>query len=163
MTITGRIHKFGDHVDTDVIIPGRFLLLRTAADLGKHCLAGIDPGFAGRVKPGDILVAGRNFGSGSSREHAPLAIKGAGIACVIAASFARIFYRNAINVGLPIVPCPGFIAAARDGGAVTIDLGSGQITFEGETFQGDRLPAAVQPIVAAGGLVEYVRQRLAQS
>jgi 3-isopropylmalate dehydratase small subunit len=161
MTISGAIHKFGDHVDTDVIIPGRYLTLREPKDLGRHCLEGLDPGFAQRVKPGDVLVAGRNFGSGSSREHAPLAIKGAGIACVVAASFARIFYRNAINVGLPILTCPAFVAAARDGGEVAIDLGSGRIDFDGQRFQGDRLPEAVQQIVAAGGLVEYVRRRLA--
>lgn len=161
MHVEGRIHKFGDHVDTDVILPGRYLALNDPQALAGHCLEGLDPDFAARVSPGDIILAGRNFGSGSSREHAPIAIKAVGVGCVVAASFARIFYRNAINIGLPIITCPAFAAAGRNGGRARIDLAAGTITSEGETFSGEPLPEIIREIVAAGGLVEHVRQRLA--
>ena len=158
--IEGVIHKLGDQVDTDVILPGRYLAIRDPAELGRHCLEGLDPGFATRVRPGDILVAGRNFGSGSSREHAAIAIQAVGIGCVVAASFARIFYRNAINIGLPAVLCPDFASAARDLEKVRIDLDTGEIVLGHQTFQAEPVPECVQQIVRCGGLVSYVRRRL---
>lgn len=158
--IEGVIHKFGDHVDTDVILPGRYLTVREPSELARHCLEGLDPTFAGRVAPGDLVVAGRNFGSGSSREHAPIALKAVGVGCVIAASFARIFYRNAINIGLPILVCPAFSAAAESGRRAAVNPGTGRVEYDGEIYQGEALPPTVQAIVAAGGLIPYARTRL---
>jgi 3-isopropylmalate/(R)-2-methylmalate dehydratase small subunit len=158
--ISGVIHKFGDHVDTDVILPGRYLTLRDPAELAKHCLEGLDPTFASRVRSGDLVVAGRNFGSGSSREHAPIALKAAGVGCVIAASFARIFYRNAINIGLPLITCPDFARDAENGRSAQIDMTSGRIDYQNRTYHGEGLPEAIRVIVDAGGLVPYVRQRI---
>jgi 3-isopropylmalate/(R)-2-methylmalate dehydratase small subunit len=158
--IDGTIHKFGDHVDTDVILPGRYLVLRDPAELAKHCLEGLDPTFASRIKPGDIVVAGRNFGSGSSREHAPVALKAAGVGCVVAASFARIFYRNAINIGLPVVTCPEFVRDAENAMRAQVDTTSGRIVYRERKYRGEGLPAVVREIVDAGGLVCYVRQRM---
>lgn len=160
MGISGTIHKFGDHIDTDVILPGRYLSVRDPSELARHCLEGLDPTFASRVGSGDLIVAGRNFGAGSSREHAPIALKAAGVACVVAASFARIFYRNAVNIGLPVVVCPAFSAVARSGATATIDLETGRVVYEGTTYEGDALPESVRAIVAAGGLAPYVRRRL---
>jgi 3-isopropylmalate/(R)-2-methylmalate dehydratase small subunit len=158
--IGGVIHKFGDHVDTDVILPGRYLVLREPEELAKHCLEGLDPTFAPRVKLGDLVVAGRNFGSGSSREHAPVALKAVGVGCVVAASFARIFYRNAINIGLPVITCPDFARDAENGASAQIDMASGRIEYQGRVYQGEGLPPAIRAIVDAGGLAPYVRQRL---
>jgi 3-isopropylmalate/(R)-2-methylmalate dehydratase small subunit len=158
--MSGVIHKFGDHVDTDVILPGRYLTLRDPAELAKHCLEGLDPTFASRVRSGDLVVAGRNFGSGSSREHAPIALKAAGIGCVIAASFARIFYRNAINIGLPLITCPDFARDAEDGRSAQIDMASGRIDYQNRIYQGEGLPDAVRVIVDAGGLIPYARQKV---
>ncbi len=158
--LSGRVHLFGDSIDTDVMIPARYLTSRDPAFLGLHCMEALDPGFPGRVRVGDVIVAGRNFGCGSSREHAILALQGAGIACIIAASFARIFYRNAINQGLPILICPEAAAAIADGASVEIDLSSGRIECEGQTFQADPLPEFLREIMAAGGIVGFVRQRL---
>ncbi len=136
MKVSGKTHKYGDNVDTDVIIPARYLNTPDAQELAKHCMEDIDAGFAARVRPGEIMVAGRNFGCGSSREHAPLAIKACGVACVIAATFARIFYRNALNIGLPILECPEAAAAIKAGDAVSVDFDTGVITDEttGQTF-----------------------------
>lgn len=158
----GTSRKFGDHVDTDVIIPARYLNVSTPEELARHCMEDIDPEFATAVKPGDFIVAGENFGCGSSREHAPLAIKGAGIACVIAKSFARIFYRNAINTGLPIMECPEAVQGTEQGDQLTVDLGSGTISNSrtGHTYVTSPLPPFIMDIVAAGGLVAYTRRQL---
>ena len=127
MNFPGRVHKFGANVDTDVIIPARYLNLNTPEELAPHCLEGVDPEFAGRVQPGDIIVAETNFGCGSSREHAPLAIRGAGVSCVVAKSFARIFYRNAINLGLPILECPEAVDGSDPGDELAVELETGTI------------------------------------
>lgn len=161
MPIEGLVHRVGDHVDTDVIIPGRYLTLRDRAQLGPHCLEGLDPGFAARVGPGDVLVAGRNFGSGSSREHAILALQGAGIAAVVAASVARIFFRNAINLALPVMVCPEAAAALREGEAVELDPVSGRIAQGGREWKAAPLAGEVAAILAAGGLVPHLRGALA--
>ena len=141
MKTKGRTHKYGDNVDTDVIIPARYLNTSAPAELAAHCMEDIDASFAARVRPGDMLVAGRNFGCGSSREHAPLALKACGVSCVIAASFARIFYRNALNIALPILECPEAAAAIAGGSEVEIDFETGEIadltaarTFRAEPF-----------------------------
>lgn len=161
MPITGTVHAFGDHVDTDVILPGRYLAIRDPQELGTHCLEGLDPSFAARVRPGDLVAAGRNFGCGSSREQAPVALKAAGVGCVVAVSFARIFYRNAINIGLPILVCPGFAAAARPATTATVDFARGRIEYEGRSYTGEAVSDSVRAIVEAGGLVPHVRRRLA--
>jgi len=163
MIISGTIHKFGDHIDTDVILPGRYLTLRRPEELAPHCLEGIDPTFASRVRPGDIVVAGRNFGSGSSREHAPIALKAVGVACIVAESFARIFFRNAINIGLPVIPCGPFAAAAMSGEPAEIDLTSGRLATAGQSFHAPPSPPYVRSIIAAGGLVPFVRGKLGQA
>jgi len=162
MNINGTVWKYGDNIDTDVIIPARYLNMSTPEELAEHCMEDIDPTFVGTVQPGDIIVAGDNFGCGSSREHAPLAIKGAGIACVVAKSFARIFYRNAINVGLPILECAEAVEETEKGDRLAIDLTAGTITNArtGKTYRTAPLPGFVMKIVAAGGLVPYTRERL---
>lgn len=161
MKVSGKTHKYGDNVDTDVIIPARYLNTPDAQELAKHCMEDIDAGFAARVRPGEIIVAGRNFGCGSSREHAPLAIKACGVACVIAATFARIFYRNALNIGLPILECPEAAAAIKAGDTVSVDFDTGVITDEttGQTFRGEPFPPFMQELIAAGGLAAYRRAR----
>jgi 3-isopropylmalate/(R)-2-methylmalate dehydratase small subunit len=161
MKVSGKTHKYGDNVDTDVIIPARYLNTPDAQELAKHCMEDIDAGFAARVRPGEIMVAGRNFGCGSSREHAPLAIKACGVACVIAATFARIFYRNALNIGLPILECPEAAAAIKAGDTVSVDFDTGVITDEttGQTFRGEPFPPFMQELIAAGGLAAYRRAR----
>ena len=160
--MTGTSWRFGDNVDTDVIIPARYLNLSTPEELAQHCMEGIAPEFASAVRPGDFIVAGDNFGCGSSREHAPLAIKGAGIACVVAKSFARIFYRNAINTGLPILECPEAVQETEQGDKLTLDLGAGKITNvrTGRTYRTSPLPLFIMEIVAAGGLVPYTQRGL---
>lgn len=164
-TITGRVWVYGDNVDTDVIIPARYLTGSDPKVLAKHCMEDIDASFAGGVEPGDIVVAGNNFGCGSSREHAPLALLGAGVAAVAAASFARIFYRNAFNVGLPILECPELVGKAAKGDELTIDFVSGVIRREGsgEIFKVRPYPPFLADLVDAGGLVEYARERLANA
>jgi 3-isopropylmalate/(R)-2-methylmalate dehydratase small subunit len=159
--LKGKAHKFGDHVNTDIIIPATYLVSNDPAVLGEHLMAGQDPGFAGRVARGDIIVGGENFGSGSSREHAPLAIKGGGISCVIAASYARIFYRNALNVGLPLIESPQAAAAISDGDELVIDLAGGRTedVTTGKTFEVAPYPEFMQRIMDAGGLIEYVRSK----
>ena len=157
MFVSSTVIKYGDHVDTDVIIPARYLNTPDAKELAKHCMEDIDTSFATTVKPGEIMIAGKNFGCGSSREHAPLAIKTCGVACVIAATFARIFYRNALNIGLPILECPAAAKAIKAGDVVSVDFDTGVITDEttGKTFQGEPFPPFMQDLIAAGGLAAY--------
>jgi 3-isopropylmalate/(R)-2-methylmalate dehydratase small subunit len=154
----GKVHVVGDNINTDLIIPARYLNTSDPKELGKHCLEDADPDFVRKVRPGDILVAGENFGCGSSREHAPLAIKAAGVACVVAKSFARIFFRNAINTGLPIVVCPeaaGSVAAGQD---LEIDLAAGQLKdlSTGRRFTFAPFTKEIQAIIDAGGLMAFV-------
>ncbi len=158
---TGTVFKYGDNVDTDVIIPARYLNAPSPAELAKHCMEDIDAAFAGSVKPGDIVMGGWNFGCGSSREHAPMAIQACGASCVIAASFARIFYRNAINIGFPILECPEAAAAIQNGDKVTVDFASGLITDEtaGRSFQAAAFPAFINNIIEKGGLLPYLKAR----
>jgi len=161
VSISGKVWRYGDNVDTDVIIPARYLNMSEPEDLARHCLEDLDARFAAEVHAGDIIVAGTNFGCGSSREHAPLAIKAAGIACVVAGSFARIFFRNAINMGLPILECPAAVAATTAGQVLEADLGTGAIRNldTGETFQAAPYPPFMLELIAAGGLVEYTRRQ----
>lgn len=162
MRLTGRAWKYGDHVDTDVIIPARYLNTTVVEELARHCLEDLDPSFAVLVQPGDVIVAGENFGCGSSREHAPLAIKGTGVSCVVARSFARIFYRNAINIGLPVLECPAAVDDVEGGHQIEIDLESGQVRnlTTGRVFQAEPYPPFMMAIIQSGGLVPYTRQRL---
>jgi len=159
MTATGTIFKYGDDVDTDVIIPARYLNSSDPAELARHCMEDIDADFAKNVRPGDIIAAGRNFGCGSSREHAPLAIKTAGVSCVIAATFARIFYRNAINIGLPILECAEASEKIQNGDRVEADFTTGEIRniTRGEVYKAMPFPAFIQEIIEAGGLVNRVK------
>ena len=158
----GKAWVFGDNIDTDVIIPARYLMTTDPAELAKHCMEDIDAGFAAAVQAGDVLVAGNNFGCGSSREHAPIAIKGAGVSVVIANSFARIFYRNAINIGLPILECAEAVSAVQAGDMLRVDLTSGRIedVTTGQTFQAQSYPESILRIIAAGGLIAATRQKL---
>lgn len=160
-THRGRVWKYGSGVDTDAIIPARYLTTHDPAVLRKHCLEDLDPDFRGNVGPGDILVALENFGCGSSREHAPLAIKAAGIYCVVAASFARIFFRNAINTGLPVLACPELAQVAATGDELEVSIARGWLRHRGLTYSVPPYPEFMQEIIAAGGLVPYVRRRLA--
>src|SRR5579885_3403786 len=158
----GKAWVFGDNIDTDVIIPARYLMTTDPAELAKHCMEDIDPGFASAVHAGDVIVAGNNFGCGSSREHAPIAIKGAGVSVVIANSFARIFYRNAINIGLPILECAEAVAAVKAGDTLRVDLASGRIddVTTSQTFQAQSYPESIMRIITAGGLIAATRQKL---
>lgn len=158
MTTEGRVFKYGDNVDTDVIIPARYLNVSSGEELAKYCMIDIDEDFAKEVQPGDIIVAGKNFGCGSSREHAPLAIKCAGVGCVIAPSFARIFYRNSINIGMPIMECPEAAEDIKAGDRVSVDFSTGMITniTTGKTYQAEPFPEFMQKIIDKGGLVKYV-------
>jgi 3-isopropylmalate/(R)-2-methylmalate dehydratase small subunit len=162
--LTGRVWKYGDNVNTDVIIPARYLNLSTADELAAHCMEDLDANFLKAAKPGDIVVAGGNFGCGSSREHAPLALKGAGVSCVIARSFARIFFRNSINIGLPILECPAAVEGCKSGDTLEVDLVSGQIRnmSSGKTFQAEPFPPFMLDLIRAGGLVEYTKEQLAK-
>ena len=162
MTAQGRVHTYGDNVDTDVIIPARYLNTSSHEELAAHCMEDVDKDFVSRVRPGDILVARKNFGCGSSREHAPIAIKASGISCVIASTFARIFYRNAINIGLAILECD---EAARDiqaGDEVKVDFDTGLITnlTTGKTYQAEPFPPFIQNIIQKGGLLASIQDRL---
>ncbi|MCR5652856.1 MAG: 3-isopropylmalate dehydratase small subunit [Ruminococcus sp.] len=159
MNAKGKVHKFGDNVDTDVIIPARYLNTASHKELAAHCMEDIDKDFVNNVNEGDIMVATKNFGCGSSREHAPIAIKASGISCVIASSFARIFYRNAINIGLPIIECPEAAEAINDGDIVSVDYNTGVITDEttGESFKGEPFPEFIQNIIAKGGLINSIK------
>ena len=160
MKLKGRVWKFGDHIDTDLIIPARFLNVSDKNELAKNCFADLRPDFATQVKSGEIMVAGENFGCGSSREHAPIAIKAAGIGCIIAKSFARIFYRNAFNIGLPILEAPDVFDLMTEGDRVSINLASGEIRNEetGQVIKAMPLPPFMQSIVECGGLVPYIKK-----
>ncbi len=160
--VSGKVFKYGDNVDTDVIIPARYLNAPSPEELAKHCMEDIDASFATTVKPGDIMVGGANFGCGSSREHAPISIRACGVRCVIAASFARIFYRNAINIGFPILECPEAAAAINNGDTVSVDFATGKIVDEttGETFQAVALPPFIEKIVEHNGLLPYLKARM---
>ena len=162
MRFEGTAHRYGRDVDTDVIIPARYLNTSDPAELARHCLEDLDAGFVAKVKPGDIIVADENFGCGSSREHAPIAIKAAGVDVVIATSFARIFYRNAINTGLPIMESPEAAAGIRDGDRVSVDADTGTITdlTTGAVYSAQPFPPFVKAIIEKGGLIESVKQRV---
>lgn len=157
----GIVFKYGDNVDTDVIIPARYLNAPSPEELAKHCMEDIDASYATTVKSGDIVVGGWNFGCGSSREHAPIAIQASGAACVIAASFARIFYRNAINIGFPILECPEAAVAIQNGDTVSVDFASGKILDEttGQEFQATGFPPFIEKIIDNGGLLTYLKAR----
>ena len=159
--VQGKAHKYPDNVDTDVIIPARYLNTADHKELAAHCMEDIDKDFVHRVKPGDIMVGGWNFGCGSSREHAPLVVKTSGVACVVAKSFARIFYRNAINIGLPILECEEASEAIAAGDEVSVDFDTGLITDHttGQTFQAQPFPPFIQQIIAAGGLMNSIKQQ----
>ena len=161
MKVSGKVFKYGDNVDTDVIIPARYLNTPDMKELAQHCMEDIDADFAKSVKPGDIMVAGKNFGCGSSREHAPASIKASGIACVIAATFARIFYRNALNIGLPILECPEAAAAIEAGHEVEVDFDTGTIVDRttSATFAAEPFPPFMQDLIKAGGLAAYMKSR----
>ena len=163
MKFKGNAHRYGRDIDTDVIIPARYLNTTEPSELAKHCLEDLDVTFAGKVQQGDIIVAEENFGCGSSREHAPIAIKAAGVSVVVAKSFARIFYRNSINIGLPIMECPEAVDAVKQGDVVSIDTETGLITDEttGETFQAQPFPPFICEIIEAGGLVNRWKNKLA--
>ena len=159
MRAQGHVHKYGDHIDTDVIIPARYLATQDEKELASHCMEDIDTSFVQKVQPGDIMVAGWNFGCGSSREHAPIAIKESGVACVIAKSFARIFYRNAINIGLPIFECDAASDGIAAGDEVRVDFDTGLITnlTKNEMYQAQPLPPFIQNIVNRGGLLNSLK------
>ena len=161
MNARGPVFKYGDNIDTDVIIPARYLNTQSAAELASHCMEDIDKTFVTRVKAGDIMVGGENFGCGSSREHAPVAIKASGISCVIAKSFARIFYRNSINIGLPIMECPEAVDAINAGDTVSVDFDTGVITDEtnGKVFHAEPFPPFIQEIISAGGLMKSIKAK----
>ncbi len=161
MRAEGKVFKYGSNVDTDVIIPARYLNVPDPAELAKHCMEDIDKEFVHRVSDGDIIVADKNFGCGSSREHAPIAIKAAGVSCVIAETFARIFYRNAINIGLPIIECPEAARGIEEGDRVEVDFDSGKIynKTKGTEFQGQAFPEFMQNIISSGGLINYINNK----
>ncbi|WP_302483266.1 3-isopropylmalate dehydratase small subunit [uncultured Dialister sp.] len=158
--LEGKVWRYGDNIDTDVIIPARYLNTFDPKELAKHCMVDIDKNFAQKVRPGDIMVGGKNFGCGSSREHAPVAIKACGVPVIIAASFARIFYRNGINVGLPLMEIGDNVERIHAGDKLSVDLSSGKIRdlTTGETFQAPPLPGFIQDIAKAGGLIQYVKE-----
>ena len=161
MKAEGRVFKFGSNVDTDVIIPARYLNVPDPAELAKHCMEDIDKKFVNNVSEGDIIVADKNFGCGSSREHAPIAIKAAGVSCVIAETFARIFYRNAINIGLPIIECPEAAKNIEEGNEIEVDFDSGKIynKTKNEEYQGQAFPEFMQKIISNGGLINYINNK----
>ncbi len=161
MELKGRVWKFGKNINTDEIIPARYLNTSDPSELAKHCMEDADPLFPEKVKNGDIIVAGSNFGCGSSREHAPIALKASGVSCVIASSFARIFYRNAFNMGLPILECPGAVGCIDEGDVVQISLDSGAITVEkdGRKLMAQPVPEFMQSLLREGGLMNYVKKK----
>jgi len=160
MKAKGTVFKYGSNVDTDVIIPARYLNTSDPKELAKHCMEDIDAEFVNKVKDGDIIVADKNFGSGSSREHAPIAIKASGISCVVASTFARIFYRNAINIGLPILECEEAVKAIEAGNELEVDFSKGLIKnlTKNEEYQAEPFPEFIQEIIAADGLIEYIKK-----
>ena len=159
MKVAGKAWRYGDHVDTDVIIPARYLNIQDPVELSEHAMEDIDAAFAGKVQPGDIVVAGKNFGCGSSREHAPLVLKQKGVSCVVAESFARIFYRNAINIGLPVIELGEAVAGIQADQQLSIDLSKGVVTNEttGQSWTTKALPEFVQELTGAGGLIAYIK------
>ncbi|MBI5560704.1 MAG: 3-isopropylmalate dehydratase small subunit [Deltaproteobacteria bacterium] len=161
MKMRGTVWKFGSDIDTDRIIPARHLNTSDPAELARHCMEDEDPGFAGKVKPGDIIVAGKNFGCGSSREHAPFSIKAAGVACVIAKSFARIFFRNSFNMGLPILECPDAVDSTSAGDTLDVDFSNGIIknVTKNKVFKANPIPQFMQELVRAGGLMKWIKKR----
>ena len=165
MKANGHVFKYGDNIDTDVIIPARYLNATKGEELALHCMEDIDKEFVKKVKKGDIMVANKNFGCGSSREHAPLALKCAGISCVVAETFARIFFRNAINIGLPILECPEAAKAIQAGDEVEVDFDTGVITDKttGESFTSQPFPEFMQKIITAGGLLNYITKTAAKN
>jgi 3-isopropylmalate/(R)-2-methylmalate dehydratase small subunit len=165
MIFEGTVHAYGRDVDTDVIIPARYLNTSDPAELARHCMEDIDAGFVTSVRPGDIIVAQENFGCGSSREHAPVAIKASGVSVVVAASFARIFYRNAINTGLPIVVCPAAAAGAKAGDRLRVDLDAGTVEnlTQGKKYDAEAFPPFMQELIDRGGLLPYVKSRVAET
>lgn len=158
MKISGKVWKFGDNIDTDMIYPARFMNTADAAEMATHCMEDYDKSFISSIAPGDIIVGGKNYGCGSSREHAPIAIKAVGISCVIAKSFARIFYRNSFNVGLPIIECPEAAEEALQGHKISVDFATGVVVNEtlGKTYRTEPFPEFIQKIIAAGGLIRYI-------
>jgi len=162
MTIKGKVHRYGSDVNTDVIVPARYLNMDDPDQLAAHCMEDIDAAFVKKVKPGDIIVADENFGCGSSREHAPIAIKASGVGAVVAKSFARIFYRNAINIGLPILQCPEAVDGAAAGDELEIDLVTGVVrnVTRGAEYRAEPFPEFMQRLIAAGGLINYTKERL---
>jgi 3-isopropylmalate/(R)-2-methylmalate dehydratase small subunit len=163
MKFKGKVWKFGKNIDTDLIIPARYLNTSEPSELAKHCMEDADPSFAGRVQPGDIIVADTNFGCGSSREHAPIAIKAAGVSCVIAPSFARIFYRNAFNMGLPIFECPEAVEVIDEGSEIEVDADTGEIrdTATGRVLRAMPIPPFMQELISDGGLIAHVMKKAA--
>ncbi len=161
--LKGKVHKYGANVDTDVIIPARYLNVSDPAELAKHCMEDIDKDFVNKVQSGDIMMATTNFGCGSSREHAPLAIKASGISCIIAKSFARIFFRNAINIGLPLLECDNVVDETEAGDLLEVDLSSGKIRnlTKDMVFTAKPYPDFMAELIAAGGLIEHTKKRLA--
>lgn len=164
MRLKGKVHKYGANVDTDAIIPARYLNVSDPEELAKHCMEDIDEEFMSRVRPGDFIVATTNFGSGSSREHAPMALKACGICCVIAQSYARIFFRNAVNVGLPLLECAEAVNGTDDDDILEVDLSSGEInnTSKRRTFTAKPYPEFMMEIINAGGLIEYTKNRFGE-
>ncbi len=160
MKANGKVFKYGDNIDTDVIIPARYLNSSDPKELAAHCMEDIDKDFIKKVKPGDIIVANKNFGCGSSREHAPIAIKAAGVSCVIAETFARIFYRNSINIGLPIMECPEAAKEIEDGDELEVDFDNGIVydRTKGSSYKGQAFPPFMQKIISAGGLIPYINE-----
>lgn len=161
MIFTGKVWKFGDNIDTDAIIPARYLNTSDPVELAKHCMEDADPAFITKMKPGDIIVGGENFGCGSSREHAPIAIKAAGISCVVAKSFARIFYRNAFNMGLPIFESGELVDAVAEGQEITLDSAAGQITLSDtdQKFNISPIPPFMEQLIADGGLMKHIARK----
>lgn len=162
MKVSGTVVKLGSNVDTDVILPGKYLILMDPRDLAKHALEGLDPAFPEKAKKGVIVVGGKNFGCGSSREQAPLALKYSGVKCVVAESFARIFFRNAINIGLPVVECKGISEAVENGEELAVDFDTGKVrnVSKNRTLQGTMLPAFILEILSDGGLIENLQRRM---
>lgn len=158
--MNGKVWKFGDDIDTDIIIPGRYLIYTDEERLSEHCMEGLDPDFKSKVNKGDFIVAGKNFGCGSSREHAPIALKGAGITAVIAESFARIFYRNTTNVGIPLLEAPGINKVLEEGEEIEIDMENGFIISEsGDKYEFKKLPPFMLEILEKGGLINYLKEK----
>ncbi len=160
MKAEGKVFRYGDNVDTDVIIPARYLNTSDRKELASHCMEDIDSSFVSKVEKGDIIVAGKNFGCGSSREHAPIAIKESGVSCVIASTFARIFFRNSINIGLPILECPEASAEIKAGDKVSVDFSSGVILDEttGKEYKAEPFPPFMQNLIESGGLIPYIKE-----